>query len=225
MDMVAPKKAGFHSDKASATLTKAAKPAKSIAISAPSGAPSGPLFDDNDKMFKSVLAKTTIYGEYGCGASTIWVARNTQCKIRSVDSSTEWLSHVEQEINGRPDAELYFANVGRIGKWGRPVGYEKAANFPDYTDWLWQREEKPDTVLVDGRFRVCCFLTSLRRSAEGTTIIFDDYTNRGHYHYVENFLKPAEYCGRQAKFVVPRQSSLDLKQLDEAIERFRYVLD
>ena len=32
-----------------------------------------------------------------------------------------------------------------------------------------------DCVLVDGRFRVCCFLTSLKNAEQGTRIIFDDY--------------------------------------------------
>ena len=33
----------------------------------------------------------------------------------------------------------------------------------------------PDLILIDGRFRVCCFLSSLKYGNVGTKILFDDY--------------------------------------------------
>jgi hypothetical protein len=43
----------------------------------------------------------------------------------------------------------------------------------------WRRGAvKPDLVLIDGRFRLACFLHPLLAAAPGTPILFDDYTNR-----------------------------------------------
>ena len=52
-------------------------------------------------------------------------------------------------------------------------------------------------VLIDGRFRVACFLFSLLNAKKDSIIIFDDYMNRSEYHVVEEVLPKYEKCGRQ----------------------------
>jgi hypothetical protein len=161
------------------------------------------LFDGDDRLFKKIIANANIYVEYGSGASTIWVANNTNCDIYSIDSSSVWLDKVREKVGARSGLNLHFSNIGKTQRWGFPVNYEQCDNFIDYTDWVWSRAS-PDVVLVDGRFRVCCFLVSLINAKPGTYIIFDDYADREFYHYVERYLKPIEYCGRQALFINSR---------------------
>jgi hypothetical protein len=184
------------------------------------------LFDGDDRLFKELVSTADVYAEYGCGASTLWVSRNTECRIFSVDSSSQWVGTVQDNC-GRPDlVKLHHADLGPVGDWGRPLSYDKHDNFADYTDWIWKQGVSPSVVLIDGRFRVCCFLTSLLHSREGAAIIFDDYHNmRAHYHFVEKFLKPVDTCGRQALFRVPARASLDEERLKDAIEKFRFVFD
>lgn len=183
------------------------------------------LFDGDEALFKRTILKDTIYAEYGCGASTVWVARNRGCTIFSVDSSAEWIAKVRQACSDSGRLALHLADVGPIGQWGRPVSYEKSHNFADYTDWIWSQAQKPTVVLVDGRFRVCCFLTCLAKGTPGTKILFDDYTDRPAFHYVERYLKPVETCGRQALFVIPEPALLDLEDIRASIDKFRFVMD
>ncbi len=183
------------------------------------------LFDGNDRLFKQLAVDANIYAEYGCGASTIWMANHTGCSIYGTDSSEVWLDKVRTSVVDPGRVTLHFADVGRVGDWGRPVGYDKAENFSDYTDWVWKQGITPDLVLVDGRFRVCCFLTSLKNAGEGVHIVFDDYTDRTHYHFVERFLKPIDTCGRQAVFLVPAKETVDTAELQRAIDQFRFVMD
>ncbi len=183
------------------------------------------LFDGEDGLFKQLAASAKVYGEYGCGASTLWMASHTACRIFSVDTSDAWLDIVRQKAAGTGDVTLHHADLGAIGAWGRPVGYDSFQNFGDYTDWLWQQDASPDLVLVDGRFRACCFLTSLLHANEGANLVFDDYMDRPHYHFVERFAKPVQTCGRQAWFRAPGQGALDVAEVRQAIERFRFVMD
>ena len=53
----------------------------------------------------------------------------------------------------------------------------------------------------------------LKKSKQGTKIIFDDYKNRPHYHIVENFIKPKKIYFDQALFVVPSKKKLNIKKL------------
>ena len=57
---------------------------------------------------------------------------------------------------------INYIDLGKVGGWGRPINYDKINNFAKYTDFIWKQSEKPKLVLIDGRFRVCCFLTSLK---------------------------------------------------------------
>ena len=83
----------------------------------------------------------------------------------------------------------------------------------------------PDTVLIDGRFRVCCFFTCLKFAKEGTIIIFDDYFDRPYYHIVEKYLDIHQKCGRQAIFKIFNKEKFDSKTIDTEIKNFRHVLN
>jgi len=184
------------------------------------------LFDGDDTLFKELTRSAQTYGEYGCGKSTKWVVNNTSAKVIAVDTSEEWVDVVRADNSEDTDRlNIQHVDLGDLGAWGRPIDYGKRASFSDYTDHLWNQDTKPDVVLVDGRFRVCCFLTSLKFAAEGTQILFDDYTNRPHYHVVEKYAARERECGRQCLFVVPEKSKLDFDELEKDITAFRHVMD
>ena len=82
-----------------------------------------------------------------------------------------------------------------------------------------------DLVLIDGRYRVACFLTSIKNCKLGTKIIFDDYKSRPHFHIVEEFIEPVRYYGDQAVFEINSKENLDMSKLDELIGKFEYVMD
>lgn len=187
----------------------------------------GTLFKGDDVLFKDILSSAEVYGEYGCGASTDWVLNNTKASVMATDTSKQWLDFVANKLSATQRERFSYNHVdlGELKSWGRPLNYAKRENFSQYTDWVWQQEKKPDTILVDGRFRVCCFLTTLKHAEEGTKIIFDDYINRPHYHLVEDYLKKQDEYGRQGFFVVPNKSSLDMKSIEEEIVNFRHVMD
>jgi hypothetical protein len=86
---------------------------------------------------------------------------------------------------------------------------------------MWQEKISPDLVLIDGRFRVFCFLTSVKFAPVGTKILFDDYINRPFYHVVEEFCERIDTCGRQALFEVSQ--SAKKKVSDEILSTFQNV--
>ena len=187
---------------------------------------SNKLFDGDDQLFKDEVKKVDVYAEYGCGKSTKWVLKNTSAVVIAVDTSSEWVSAVksDNEINNQR-LNIYHSDLGDVGSWGRPISYEKRAFFSDYTDFVWKQEKTPQLVLVDGRFRVCCFLTSLKFAEEGTKLIFDDYTNRPKYHIVEKYVSRLKECGRQCMFIVPAKAEINLIELEKDILAFRNVMD
>lgn len=172
-------------------------------------------------MFHRKIQGINVFGEYGAGESTTWVYANTTMQILSVDTSKEWVDTVRAKANGDPRLDIRWIDIGELREWGRPKTYTHRAQFPAYIESIWNREQTPELVLVDGRFRVSCFLYSLLHATPGMNIIFDDYTTRAQYHVVEEFVKPTETCGRQACFIVPdtfdRDMALEFQQAFQLI--------
>ena len=184
------------------------------------------LFDKQDDLFKETVQDAQVYGEYGLGKSTKWVLDNTAAQVIAVDSSADWVAQVQHEnADHKARLDIKYIDVGRVGGWGRPLGYENRDAFQEYTDHLWQQSAKPNVVLIDGRFRVCCFLTVLKFADPGTKILFDDYTDRPYYHLVEKYVPRLKTCGRQCLFEVPPKSDIDLDALDQDIHAFRLVME
>lgn len=184
------------------------------------------LFDGDDSLFKDEVKRVDVYGEYGCGKSTSWVLGMTRADVISVDTSSHGISVVKKDNQSNSDRlKIHHSNLGDVGRWGRPLRYDKIGSFFDYTDYIWKQNPSPKLVLIDGRFRVCCFLTIIKFAEEGTKIIFDDYTNRPHYHFVEKYVSRVKECGRQCMFVVPSKTEIDMVELEKDIGSFRAVMD
>ena len=181
------------------------------------------LFDGDEDMFKQQVSNVKIYDEYGVGRSKKWLFQTTDAKIFGVDSDARWVLSLQQACHHSDPLNLRHCDIGHVRNWGWPVDYAARENYSTYTDAWWREGLKPDLVLIDGRFRVCSFLTSLKYAKPGTKIIFDDYFNRPEYHLVEEFLKPTDKCGRQALFISTADVAQHCATLDRAIDRFQFV--
>lgn len=183
------------------------------------------LFDGHDALFYSLLDGVERYGEYGMGQSTLAVAQTTEARIRAVDTAQAWRDRVWGELSDaqRDRAQLAHIDLGEVGNWGFPKSYVHRDRFPAYFEGPWLYGFDPQLVLIDGRFRVACFLSSLLHASPGTLILFDDYTQRGYYHLIEDFLPPRQRTERQAVFEVG--GDIDRAAVKDMLQRFAYVMD
>lgn len=139
-----------------------------------------------------------------------------------MDTSSEWICAVEKDLAADSARfKIEWVDIGPLGRWGSPLTFASRKNFKAYADSIWRHEEKPDLVLIDGRFRVACLFVSLLNANVGTKILFDDYLGRPKYHVVEEVLKPVRFCGRQALFV--KESEFDRDRLAEYAAEFMNV--
>ncbi len=166
------------------------------------------------KCFKDALTRSKCYLEYGCGGSTVYAGNVALVPcIISVESDNAWALKTKASVNA-PNVRVYLehCDIGEVGDWGSPKNMSKVGNFWNYpiTPWRIAKREglAPDTVLIDGRFRVASFLFSLLAAAEGTRILFDDYLDRPHYFVAEEFCPIAEKHGRMAVFVTTKNFSI-----------------
>ena len=182
------------------------------------------LFNGDDKLFKDLIKNVDTYFEYGCGKSTEYVYKYSNCNIYSVDTDQDWVKKIQQLTNGEKEKRLTidWIDVGNVENWGYPITYAKRKYFFNYANNFYKKNCKPDLVLIDGRFRIFCFLTTLKKAPSGTKIIFDDYTNRPLYHIAEEFSPVLEKCGRQALFEVNSKAKNNINE--ETLLSFQNVL-
>jgi hypothetical protein len=176
------------------------------------------------KFFTDAVDRSNCFLEYGCGGSTAYAANVAKVKnIISVDSSKVWVEKVNKSLSDT-ETKLFLrhCDIGEIGDWGTPVNRNKSGDFWRYMVAPWQLSKElkliPDSVLIDGRFRVASFLFSLLSARVGTLIMFDDYFDRGHYHQVERFCKLKEKHGRMGVFYV--EHNYDMPELVSTIAEY-----
>ncbi len=145
--------------------------------------------------------------EYGSGGSTVMASEMPGKTIFSVESSRVWSKMMRAWFLQEKPAStplVQHVKIGKTGRWGSPIdnsGYKRYHLYP-LSIWDLPEFEHPDVVLVDGRFRVACALTTMMRATKPVTLLFDDYMERKGYHQLEEFLDRKENVLEMARFDV-----------------------
>jgi hypothetical protein len=167
---------------------------------------------------------TTIL-EYGSGGSTAMASKMIGKTVFSVESATPWHRAMTTWLDENPpvsDIRLHHQNIGKTRAWGWPENETHWRKFPKYALSVWQRDdfEHPDLVLIDGRFRVGCFLATLLSITKPVTVLFDDYVGREQqYQLCETFAPITQTLGRMVKFEL-NPTQLDPKRLLDVVVAF-----
>ncbi|MFM1848121.1 MAG: hypothetical protein RL417_1595 [Pseudomonadota bacterium] len=176
--------------------------------------PSTPHFDEvSTPFFVERLRNARTYLEFGSGGST-FLAAELGKNFTTIESDRFFLRSVERKIVSAgysikaPSQRLLAVDIGLTEAWGVPVCRKATpARLPLWRRYFtapWKGDPSffPDLILVDGRFRVACSLSTALQLADRSdwTLLFDDYAGRPHYQAVEEFLTLSEMVGRMAVF-------------------------
>ena len=159
------------------------------------------------ECIRAIYARSDTVLEYGSGGSTVLAAEVPRLKCFSVESDKKWaegMRHWLQINMPGNQVVIHYSNIGRTKTFGHPkyVHPFAALSYARYPRSVWHREDflHPDVVLIDGRFRVGCFLVTISKIEKPTTILVDDYKLRKSYHIVEDLIEPTSFVGWMALF-------------------------
>lgn len=164
------------------------------------------LPQDAGDFLRECLTSSQAYLEYGSGGSTILSLEKDVADIFSVECDVNWAEKVEQFVSekklGSPGFRMHKVYIGPVKSWARPKNRKFARHFGRYPNSVWSRHDfvHPDLVLIDGRFRVACFVACALNAQKPARILFDDYLDRPYYHIVEEIVRPTQLVGRMAVF-------------------------
>jgi len=166
---------------------------------------------------------------YSIAERTSTVAAITYPNLKSIhviESSQDWVNNLKvrkdiqtAELNQR--LHFHMVNIGKTKEWGYPVSESHEAQklfhlYPSAVDGI-AADEKLDFVLVDGRFRVACFLHALKHADDNTIIAIHDYDNHRDYSKtVPKYADTVKHAG--AFYAFKLKANIDLVALNRDIE-------
>ena len=172
--------------------------------------------------------------EYGSGGSSFLALEgHSNTKLYSCETDKDWLDRLCKETQKRNLSHRFtpiFCDIGPTENWGYPCFQKKGLDwnrmllFMDYAITPWKQlqlqKESPTIILIDGRFRVASFVTTLAFVQSKALILFDDYTDRPYYHSIERLLSPTKTIGRMSVF----QAHPGLIQPRDILDHFKHYL-
>jgi hypothetical protein len=186
-----------------ATGGQAASQRTTLSVGAPH------LFGDEPEMMLRIMrGGHRRYLEFGVGGSTLMATRSGLQSVVAVDSDSHWvdavLKHPEIDAairDGRVD--IRHADIGPVTQWGYPRDLGHIQSWPTYIATAWdawsERNEMPDLIFVDGRFRVACCLSVVLVAASGSyptddlrVLLHDVGPDRPYYDDVFGFFDVVE---------------------------------
>ena len=168
------------------------------------------------EFFKTLVKSSTAYLEFGCGESTRYMVANSFAKIVSVETDPQWCEKLEEELQSNR-LKILHCDVGPVGPWGMPT---ETTDVGDYAELPWPHISEPDTVLIDGRWRVNAWAATMLHCQPGTAVLFDDFLNRPMYFHCAALVPPSLTIGRAAFWRVPELTSEDREDLKHLANDF-----
>ncbi|MBP5980046.1 MAG: tetratricopeptide repeat protein [Halomonas sp.] len=168
-------------------------------------APQSSFPPEVEELVINAYKNANVILEYGTGGSTLIAAKMKGKIIYGVENDHAWAVNVSQVLKEGDFLScplIHYVDIGKTGKWAKPINHDKRESYPSYASSIWNYDgfKEPDVVLIDGRLRTSCLLFVLMNAKKRTLVLFDDYKDRTYYHIVERLIKPVEIVGRMAVF-------------------------
>ena len=175
-----------------------------------------PLMQQNDVIaFSYFMKKENVYFEFGSGGSTNLAFYYKLKNIYSVESDIRW--HNKLKNNNINITYLTIDLKAKPKQYGTPGDGTNVEDWKKYIQ-AYKSEYNADIILIDGRFRVACGLDIFSKIKNDTLVLIHDYSDRKHYHILENYYIKME-CWKIlcAFFKNPNISSIPKEVYDKYI--------
>ncbi len=184
-----------------------------------------PLMADAEvALLTSFLRQSRRYFEFGCGGSTFVASRTVAGRVTAVDSSAPWLERMREACRGeggRAELNLIHVDIGPVGELGMPVDPATRDRWPAYYETVWRHPGSldADLFLVDGRFRVACFMKTLLNCSPDAVIMIHDFT-RPYYQVIRQVAREIASVDSLSAFLPKPGQSREL--IADILERHRF---
>jgi hypothetical protein len=110
-------------------------------------------------------------------------------------------------------------DIGPVGDWGWPAERSTRNRWPDYHNRVWIDADaaEADLVMIDGRFRMACFLPAILRGRQDVIIAVHDFSARPAYQAAHRFGREIARCDELSIFA--RRHDCDLTEARRPLDQ------
>jgi hypothetical protein len=153
-----------------------------------------PMSDAELALYETLLRSSSNYVEFGSSGSTAVACRLVSTSVISVDSSPAWQLQVARFCRAqhtRLQPNCILADIGPVREFGYPEDDSTRALWANYHTAVWSTPgvSNADAYLIDGRFRVACFLQTLLHARPDALVMIHDFSSRPQYHVIREFAR------------------------------------
>mgnify|MGYP001497169007 CR=1 FL=1 len=145
-----------------------------------------------EAFLTSLLTRNTRYFEWGCGKTTK-LANDLASSVVSIEGNSQTIRQLKSRYIFKPSTSIKYANLGPVREFSWPITKK---NGMVYVDSL-KLSDQYDVIVIDGRYRVACALTSFLYMSYHTNVrlLFHDF-ERSVYREVRRFFTVDRTVGR-----------------------------
>lgn len=171
-------------------------------------------------LFRCFLSSSRSYFEYGVGGSTVLASKTVAGPVYAIDSDPDWLNKCRQEIEpSEYERLLIHVDIGPTKEWGYPSIEGNSEAFQKYHAAITDKSSEIELCLVDGRFRIACFLQAIKHLKADSIVAMHDYRSRLNFHVVERYARPIAEAEDLTFFV--RRAECDFLDLNKTLDAHR----
>jgi hypothetical protein len=164
------------------------------------------------QMLNRYLSTSYNYFEWGSGDSTKMACSQGIKRIYSVEGD---FNYFVKTRGWCPEACVNYVDIDADNtSFSYPRSDKKKHNWRTYWHFIATMEMNQDLVLIDGRFRMLCALSTYAHVDEDCTILVHDYRDREYYHDMEKIFDIVDSADTLYAF---KKKPLDTWMYDKSI--------
>ncbi|MGQ0700351.1 MAG: hypothetical protein ACT4PZ_19195 [Panacagrimonas sp.] len=190
--------------------------------------PESPSDTKSLERLGTLLANSKTFLEFGSGSSTLLAGKLGVPTVVSTESDRQRCKQVRAKFSPAYLRSLLFSihvNIDPPRSRAAATAKTRQAGLPPYAAVAWRfashAKLRPDLIRIGGSFRSACFLNSLAKARPGTRILFEDYERSPCCGAADRVIRPVEFHGTTAEFLVP---TIDRAEVEALIERLLPVV-
>lgn len=181
-----------------------------------------------EDLLTRYLQSSTKYLEFGSGESTKLALHSSSIeRVDSVESSQHFVEDYfeDDELIWRAidsnRLNFHYVDIGPTKDWGIPIDKTKKYLWPNYSLSIFRRKRDYDLVLIDGRFRVACALSSMLSIPSKCDYLIHDFPVLPELFVLLNFLEIKERAGTLVAF--EKRRNIDSSKAHRLIMKYQYL--
>ncbi|WP_338430022.1 exostosin domain-containing protein [Synechococcus elongatus] len=153
-------------------------------------------------FFYQIIQETSSLLEFGAGGSTLFTLENSNATVTSIEGDPRVVDSLVssskiQKFISQNRYQILYIDMDEVSGWSYPKNTKNMEKWLQYHQGVWKNlSNSIDLILIDGRFRVACAISSFLKISSQSTgkVLLHDFWEREHYAEILELYQIVDYA-------------------------------